>query len=358
MIVDDSAVVREVLTEILEKKPDIQVIGAAPNPVIARQKMDKNWPDVLILDVEMPQMDGITFLRQLMNERPVATVICSTLSTAGADTSLRAMQAGAVCVIAKPTLNLSGALHEQSDELTQAVRAAAGANLKRIQRGAQTPSAPPAFKVAPKYNADVILEAPRSGARVRTGDAGHVIAIGTSTGGTQALEYVLPRLPRTVPGLVIVQHMPEAFTRSFAERLDAISAIEVREAQHGDKVKSGCALIAPGNRHMLLKRYASQYCVEVIDGPHVSRHRPSVDVLFRSVAKFAGANALGVIMTGMGDDGARGLKEMRDAGAQTVAQDEESCVVFGMPQEAIKHGGAGQIASLDDIPKLIARAFA
>jgi two-component system, chemotaxis family, protein-glutamate methylesterase/glutaminase len=355
MIVDDSAIVRSVLAEILEKSPGIKVIGAAPDPVFALKKMNEHWPDVLILDVEMPRMDGITFLRQLMGQRPVATVICSTLTTKGAETTFQALEAGAVSIITKPTVNLSGFLRENDEELVNAVRAAAQANLKRVQP--RKPMQQQELGAAPKLSADVILEAPNhhmgGAAMARTTD--RLVAIGTSTGGTQALEHVLPRLPITAPGIVIVQHMPAQFTKSFAERLDRISRIEVKEAESGDRVIPGRALIAPGGRHMLLKRNGAQYVVDVVDGPLVSRHRPSVDVLFRSVAKSAGANALGVIMTGMGDDGARGMKEMSDAGASTIAQDEESCVVFGMPKEAIKLGGASQVAGLEAIPELIVR---
>jgi two-component system chemotaxis response regulator CheB len=353
MIVDDSAIVRSVLAEILEKSPGIKVIGAAPDPVFALKKMQENWPDVLILDVEMPRMDGITFLRQLMGQRPVATVICSTLTTKGAETTFQALEAGAVSIITKPTVNLSGFLRENDEELVNAVRAAAQANLRRVQP--RKPMQQQELGAAPKLSADVILEAPINGARAMARTTDRLVAIGTSTGGTQALEAVLPRLPITAPGIVIVQHMPAAFTKQFAERLDRISKIEVKEAESGDRVIPGRALIAPGGRHMLLKRNGAQYVVDVVDGPLVSRHRPSVDVLFRSVAKSAGANALGVIMTGMGDDGARGMKEMSEAGANTIAQDEESCVVFGMPKEAIKLGGAAQVASLDDIPELIVR---
>ncbi len=344
MIVDDSAVVRSVISEILQRQPDIRVIATAPDPIFALQKMQRQWPDVLILDVEMPRMDGITFLRQIMQQRPTATVICSSLTTQGAETTLQALQAGAVSIVTKPTAGLADYLRSQDDDLVSAVRAAAEANLARLRR--------PAGEVAPRLNADAILEAPQGAPRLaRTTD--RVVAIGTSTGGTQALEFLLPQLPPGTPGLVIVQHMPAQFTKSFADRLNGLSRIEVREAVSGDRVVTGRALIAPGGRHMLLKRNGAQYVVDIVDGPPVSRHRPSVDVLFRSVAKTAGANALGVIMTGMGDDGARGLREMLDAGAATVAQDEASCIVFGMPKEAIRHGGAGQVAALDDIPALI-----
>lgn len=353
MIVDDSAVVRSVISDILQREPDMQVIATAPDPVFAMSKMNQQWPDVLILDIEMPRMDGLTFLRQIMQQRPTPTIICSTLTTEGADITLQALRAGAVSIVAKPTAGLSDFLRSQDEDLVSVVRAAASANIKRLRSGAAS-SAAASAAAPPKLTADAILEAPRNTPRLsQTTD--RIVAIGTSTGGTQALEYVLPRLPATVPGLVIVQHMPAQFTQSFARRLNDLSRIEVKEAVSGDRVVTGRALIAPGGRHMLLKRNGAQYVVDVVDGPPVSRHRPSVDVLFRSVAKSAGANALGVIMTGMGDDGARGMKEMRDAGAPTVAQDEASCIVFGMPKEAIKHGGAAEVAALEDIPAMIVR---
>lgn len=352
MIVDDSAIVRSVLSEILGQSPGIKVIGSAPDPVFALRKMNEQWPDVLILDVEMPRLDGITFLRQIMAQRPVATVICSTLTTRGAETTFEALDAGAVSIVTKPTMNLSGFLRENNEELVNAVRAAAAANLKQVRAAGPRPRhAPPALS---RPSADIVLDTPaNTHAMARTTD--RLVAMGTSTGGTQALEHVLQRLPTTAPGIVIVQHMPQAFTRSFAERLNRICRLEVKEAEHGDRVMPGCALIAPGGRHMLLKRNGAQYVVDIADGPQVSRHRPSVDVLFRSVAKAAGANALGIIMTGMGDDGARGLKEMFDAGASTIAQDESSCVVFGMPREAIKLGAATRTARLDEIPEIIVR---
>ena len=349
MIVDDSAVVRSVISEILQRQPDIRVIGTAPDPVFALQKMNTQWPDVLILDVEMPRMDGITFLRQVMRQRPTPTVICSSLTTQGAETTLQALKAGAVSIVTKPTVGLSDFLRNQDDDLVAAVRGAAQANVKRLHSVASDGDS---GALTQKLTADAILDAPSNTPRLaRTTD--RVIAIGTSTGGTQALEYLLPRLPASTPGLVIVQHMPAQFTKSFADRLNSLCRIEVKEARSGDRVITGRALIAPGGLHMLLKRNGAQYMVDILDGPPVSRHKPSVDVLFRSVAKAAGANALGVIMTGMGDDGARGMKEMLEAGAETLAQDEQSCIVFGMPKEAIRHGGVRQVAHLRDLPALI-----
>ena len=344
MIVDDSAVVRQVLSATLAEDVGIEVIGAAVDPVFALEKMKAQWPDVIVLDVEMPRMDGITFLRRIMAERPTPVVICSTLTEAGSETALQALSAGAVCVVTKPKMGLKQFLQDCSDDLISAVKAAARANVRRL-----VPSAPAAAPVRPKLSADAIL--PAGSAMVQTTET--VVAIGTSTGGTQALEAVLRALPRVSPGIVVVQHMPEKFTGAFAQRLDSLCEVEVREARHGDRVMPGRVLIAPGGRHMLLKRSGAQYVVDVIDGPPVSRHRPSVDVLFRSAARFAGRNAVGVIMTGMGDDGARGLKEMHDAGAWTVAQDEASCVVYGMPKEAVKLGGVDKVLPLTDIPAAI-----
>jgi len=348
LVVDDSAVVRQVLTQLLENDPAIHVMGAASDPIFALEKMQKEWPDVIVLDVEMPRMDGVTFLRKIMSERPTPVVICSTLTEKGAETTMQAMSAGAVDIITKPKVGLKGFLQEAATEIARAVKAAAGANLRRV-----APSPASAAQVRPKLTADAIL-APASGqAMAETTD--RVVAIGTSTGGTQALEVVLTSLPRVCPGIVIVQHMPEKFTAAFAARLNGLCEIEVREAQNGDRVIPGRALIAPGGRHMLLRRSGAQYQVEVVDGPVVNRHRPSVDVLFRSVAKVAGRNALGIIMTGMGDDGAAGLLEMFNAGALTVAQDEASCVVYGMPKEAVKRGAARKIVPLESVAGEILR---
>ena len=304
MIVDDSALVRQVVSTALSKEPDIEVLATAADPVFAISKMKTSWPDVLVVDIEMPRMDGISFLRKIMAERPTPVIICSSPARA----NLKAM----------PRSN---------------------AAVNPLNR--------------PKLTADVVLPAGVPTAMARTTD--QLIAIGTSTGGTQALEAILTRLPATCLGIVIVQHMPEKFTAMFAERLNSICDIEVREGRNGDRVIPGRALIAPGGKHMMLKRSGAQYHVEVVDGPLVNRHRPSVDVLFRSVAKFAGSNALGIIMTGMGDDGARGMKEMHDAGAKTIAQDEASCVVFGMPKEAIRLGGAQETMALGDIPARLLR---
>lgn len=343
MVIDDSAVVRQVLTSLLNDAVGIDVIGAASDPIFALERMRDQWPDVIVLDVEMPRMDGITFLRKIMSERPTPTVICSTLTEKGAETTMQALSAGAVCIVTKPKLGLKQFLHEASDDVVNAVRAAAKANARRLVPHVSTQN-------EPKLTADAILPAPGH-AMARTTD--HVVAIGTSTGGTQALEEVLTALPHMCPGMVIVQHMPEKFTGAFAARLNEICQIRVKEASNGDRVLPGVALIAPGGHHMLLKRSGAQYHVEIVEGPPVCRHRPSVDVLFRSAARAAGRNALGIIMTGMGDDGARGLKEMHDAGARTLAQDEESCVVFGMPKEAIKLGAVDHVLPLSAIPAQI-----
>ncbi|MFD2112583.1 protein-glutamate methylesterase/protein-glutamine glutaminase [Thiorhodococcus fuscus] len=348
MIVDDSATVRQVLSGLLNAEPDLTVIATASDPLFALEKMKRDWPDVIVLDVEMPRMDGITFMKKLMAEHPTPVVICSSLTEKGAQTTVQALAAGAMDVITKPHLGLKDFLSSAAKDVANAVRAAAKANMRRV-----SPSPAP-LAVAPKYSADVMLPAPDQAMHQTTEK---IVAIGTSTGGTQALEILLTALPRTTPGLVIVQHMPERFTTAFAQRLDGLCQMEVREAQNGDRVMQGRVLIAPGGRHMVLKRNGAQYQVNVMDGPPVSRHKPSVDVLFRSAARSAGRNALGVIMTGMGDDGARGLKEMHDAGAMSVAQDEASCVVYGMPKEAVKLGAVERSLPLEEISGAI-MAFA
>ena len=345
MIVDDSAVVRQVLASVLAADPSIEVLGTAADPLFALSKMEREWPDVIVLDVEMPRMDGITFLKKLMAARPTPVVICSTLTEKGASTTMQALAAGAVSIVTKPQVNLSKFLVNASDDLLGAVKAAARANMRQLAKS----KAP----VQPKLGADAMIPAGQP-AMARTTE--RVVAIGTSTGGTQALEHILTALPRVCPGIIIVQHMPERFTAAFAERLNGLCQIEVLEARHGDRVMPGRALIAPGGRHMLLKRSGAQYMVEVVDGPPVSRHKPSVDVLFRSTARAAGANATGIIMTGMGDDGARGLREMYEAGAQTLGQDEASCVVYGMPKEAKKLGAVGREIPLEQIPAQILRS--
>ncbi len=362
LVVDDSAVVRKVLSEGLARDPGIEVLPAAADPIFAMEHMAKRWPDVIVLDVEMPRMDGITFLKKIMSERPTPVVICSTLTEKGAATTMQALAAGAVSFITKPKIGARQFLNDAANDLIGAVKVAACSNAKALR------PLPPLPVPGPKLDADAMLAparahrnpvghgagigfAPGHGALAQTTE--RVVAIGTSTGGTQALERVLMMLPRVCPGMVIVQHMPEKFTASFAARLDSLCEIEVKEAANGDRVMPGRALIAPGGRHMMLHRSGANYQVEVKDGPLVNRHKPSVDVLFRSVAQTAGANALGVIMTGMGDDGARGLHEMLTAGANTAAQDEASCVVYGMPKEAVKLGAAQRILPLDSIARAI-----
>jgi two-component system chemotaxis response regulator CheB len=347
IIVDDSAVVRQVMTQVLARDPDIRIIAQAMDPIFALEKMKKEWPDVIVLDVEMPRMDGITFLNKIMAERPTPVIICSSLTEKGAETTMQALAAGAFAIFTKPSLGVKDYLVDASMDLVAAVRAAAGARMAKLPPQAAIPRTPP------RLTADAVL-APGFEATAMAITTEHFTAIGTSTGGTQALEFVLAALPRTCPGLVVVQHMPEKFTAAFAERLNRICAIEVREARTGDRVIPGRAIIAPGGKHLVVKRSGAQYVVEVVAAPPVNRHCPSVDVLFRSCAKYAGRNAMGVIMTGMGDDGARGLLEMHQAGARTIAQDEESCVVFGMPKEAIKLGAADRVVPLSAIPGLIA----
>jgi two-component system chemotaxis response regulator CheB len=351
LIVDDSAVVRQVMTGLLADDPAIEVLGAAADPIFALERMQRNWPDVILLDVEMPRMDGITFLKKIMAERPTPVVICSTLTEKGAQTTMAALASGAVAIVTKPKLGLKQFLGDASTDIVATVKAAACANVKRLH--AHSERAPVATQ---KNTADVILAPASNKAMIQTTE--RVVAIGTSTGGTQALEEVLTTLPRVSPGIVIVQHMPEKFTAAFAARLDNLCQIAVKEAQNNDRVVQGQALIAPGGKHMLLKRSGAQYFVEVVDGPLVNRHRPSVDVLFRSVAKCAGANALGIIMTGMGDDGAAGLLEMRNAGAQTLAQDQETCVVYGMPKEAVKRGAVEHSVPLNAISREIQHQLA
>lgn len=349
-IIDDSAVVREVMTALLSKAPDIQVIGAAFDPVFALQRLPGNWPDVIVLDMEMPRMDGLTFLRRLMAEHPTPVVVCSSLTEHGAQLTFDAFAAGAVAVVPKPRSGIGGFLRESAKLIIDEVRAAASARVRALVQ----PLPAPERHGSPKPAADVMPDAARQGKAMHQASE-QLIAIATSTGGIQALGYLLPRLPPTTPGLVIVQHMPERFTWLFAQRLNDLCRISVKEAANGDRVQRGQALIAPGGRHLLVRRSGAQYVAEVKDGPLVCRHRPSADVLFRSAAVHAGRNAIGVIMTGMGDDGARGLKEMHDAGARTIAQDEESCVVFGMPRVAIDLDAADEVLSLDRIAATLAR---
>jgi two-component system chemotaxis response regulator CheB len=352
LIIDDSAVVRAALSDVISSDPGLEVVGTAPDPLIAAQKIQRQAPDVITLDVEMPRMDGITFLGRLMSQHPIPVVICSSLTGEGSETALRALEYGAVDIITKPRLGAKEYLEESRIRICDAVRAASAAKLQRAQ-----PSAPVA--VPPKHTADVIMPRTlRRSSRAMVETTERVVVVGASTGGTEALRTLLCALPPDAPGMVIVQHMPEHFTSAFARRLDSLSALSVKEAADGDSVIRGRALIAPGNRHILLKRSGSRHYVTLRGGPLVCRHRPSVDVLFRSAALYAGGNAVGVIMTGMGDDGARGMKELSEAGAFTIAQDEATSVVYGMPHEAMKRGGVDAVLPLGSIAQEIVRACA
>ena len=349
LIVDDSALVRQALMDVLSHDPEIEVIGAASDPYHAAARMAEEVPDVITLDIEMPRMDGLTFLKKIMTQHPIPVVICSTLTESGSETTLRAMEYGAVDIINKPKLGTRQFLEESRIRICDAVKAAARSKLKALPQIT-------ALRVEPKLSADAMLPGPTGKAMFGTTEK--VVLVGASTGGTEALRVFLESLPRDCPAIAIVQHMPEQFTAAFSKRLDSICRVSVKEAQDNDTMLRGQALIAPGNKHMLLKRSGARYYVEVKDGPLVRRHRPSVDVLFRSGARYAGKNAVGVIMTGMGDDGAEGMREMKEAGAYTIAQDEASCVVFGMPQEAIKLGGVDKVLSLTDIARDVLRACA
>jgi two-component system chemotaxis response regulator CheB len=342
LIVDDSAVVRQTMTSILESDPEIEVMGTAADPYIAAGKIAQEIPDVITLDVEMPRMDGITFLKKIMSQHPIPVVIVSSLTAKGTETALKALEYGAVEIVTKPQITSTRQFLEESrHELIDIIKAASQARIKRKTINT-TPTA-----VQPKLSADAVISQASPTSMIQTTEK--VIAVGASTGGTEALKIFLESLPLDAPGVVIVQHMPELFTKSFANRLNQLCRITVKEAENGDTVIRGRALIAPGNKHMLLKRSGARYYVEVKDGPLVNRHRPAVDVLFRSTARYAGRNAIGIIMTGMGADGAQGLLEMKEAGASTIAQDEKSCVVFGMPKEAIKLNAADKILPLEQI---------
>jgi two-component system, chemotaxis family, protein-glutamate methylesterase/glutaminase len=345
MVVDDSALVRKLMTEVLNSDPGINVIAQAADPIFAMQKMQKEMPDVITLDIEMPRMDGITFLKKIMAENPLPVVICSSLTKEAAETTINAVRSGAVDIITKPELGVKGFIEESSIRIIDSVKAAAQARVKKRSSGH--------INVAPKRNADAVLSIGKTNNKAMSETTDKLIAIGASTGGTEALRQVLSAMPSISPGIVIVQHMPEKFTTAFAGHLNEISAMEVREAKNGDRLRNGLALLAPGGKHMLLKRSGAQYHVDVVDGPLVSRHRPSVDVLFRSVARFAGSNATACLMTGMGDDGATGLKEIRDAGGRTFGQDEATSVVYGMPKEAWKRGAVEKQLALSDIAPVL-----
>lgn len=342
LIVDDSATVRRALSDIISSEPDLEVMATAADAYVAAEKIRQEIPDVILLDIEMPRMDGLTFMRKIMAQRPIPVVICSSLTEAGSDTTMKVLEAGAVDIVSKPRINTAEFLQESRMRICDVLRAAAHARLSR------RPRAVAPIQVEAKLTADVILPPVRS-SRTVAHATDRIICIGASTGGTEALRDVLAALPADAPGIAVVQHMPEKFTAAFAKRLDGLSALSIKEAEDGDLVLPGKVLIAPGNRHMLLERNGQHYRVVIKDGPPVSRHRPSVDVLFRSAAQMAGPNAVGILLTGMGDDGARGLLEMKTAGAPTVAQNEETCIVFGMPKEAIQRGAADKILALDRI---------
>ncbi|MBI3525536.1 MAG: chemotaxis response regulator protein-glutamate methylesterase [Betaproteobacteria bacterium] len=339
LIVDDSALIRSVLKEIIEGHRDLQVVGAAPDPIVAREMIKALNPDVITLDVEMPRMDGLGFLEKLMRLRPMPVVMISSLTEKGSDVTFRALELGAVDYIAKPKLDISRGLKEYSEEIADKIRAAAKAKLK----------SKPIAQVAQSLSADAIL--PSLSNRIASTEK--LIIVGASTGGTEAIKDFLIKLPPDCPGIAITQHMPEAFTKSFAQRLDNLCKISVKEAEHGDRILPGHAFIAPGHSHLLVSRSGANYVCELSDGPPVNRHRPSVDVLFRSAANHVGKNAIGVILTGMGKDGAKGMLEMKQAGAYNFSQDEASCVVFGMPKEAIAVGGVDEIIPLQDMAKRV-----
>ncbi|MCF8167780.1 MAG: chemotaxis response regulator protein-glutamate methylesterase [Rhodoferax sp.] len=339
-VVDDSAVVRQALAHMLAGHAEVELIGSAPNPLLAMDMIRKNPPDVLLLDIEMPGMDGLTFLRQIMSTQPIPTVICSTLSTEGSKVALEALSAGAVAVLAKPKLGLKQYLEDSRREMVQTLKTAARSKPR---------SRPPP---GDSGSAKLLSRAPVLGS-VHAFAMNKPVVIGSSTGGTQALEVVLTSLPADAPGIAITQHMPEKFTAMYAKRLDGICAMNVREARDGDRLERGVVLIAPGGLHMQLRKAAGQYFVTVVDGPPVNRHKPSVDVLFRSAAECAGRDVLGIILTGMGDDGARGMKVLHDGGARTLAQNEETCVVFGMPKEAIKLQAVDEILPLEQMARAI-----
>lgn len=340
LIIDDSALIRKILTEVINSFSDMEAIGAAPDPIAAREMIRQMNPDVLTLDVEMPKMDGLDFLERLMRLRPMPVVMISTLTEKGSDITFRALELGAVDYISKPKLDISSGMREYSDEIADKIRAAMASKVK---------SSPSGTSEAPQKTAAAIL--PSVGNQLSSTEK--LIIIGSSTGGTEALKDFLILLPPDCPGILVAQHMPEAFTKSFAERLDKLCKISVKEAEDGERVLPGHAYIAPGHSHLLLKRSGANYMTELSQSEPVNRHRPSVDVLFESAAKYAGKNVIGVILTGMGKDGAAGMLAMKNAGAYNFAQDEATCVVFGMPKEAIAMGGVDEVVPLPDMAKKV-----
>jgi len=361
MIVDDSAVVRQVISQILNDSTDIEVYAVANDPIFAYTKMKKQWPEVIVLDIEMPRMDGISFLKKIMAERPTPVVICSSLAEKGAELSLNALAAGAVDIITKPQMGLKNFLEEAASDIKAVVRAASKARLQKSLTNTVITGTQPATAKNNNFDSNTTVESILNNASLpeevdlvsMSHTTDRVIAIGSSTGGTIALEKVLTNLPATCPGIVIVQHMPEKFTKAFADRLNSLCELEVLEADSGDRIIPGRALIAPGGKHLQVKRSGAQYIAIVSEGPAVNRHCPSVDVLFNSLAKSAKQNATGIILTGMGNDGAQGLLNMKNVGCNTMAQNESSSVVFGMPKEAIKLGAANKVVDLSEIAELI-----
>ena len=340
LVIDDSALIRGVMKEIINREKDMVCVGAAPDPLVAREMIKSLNPDMLTLDVEMPKMDGLDFLERLMRLRPLPVLMVSTLTELGSDITFRALELGAVDFIAKPKMDIARGMEEYAAEISDKIRAVAQARVRKTAT---------ALEIQKKYSADAILPSVAG----RFSSTEKLIVIGASTGGTEAIKEVLTKLPADSPGVLVTQHMPEHFTKSFAERLNSLCKISVKEAEHNERVLPGHAYIAPGHSHLVLGRSGANYMVKLDQGPPVNRHRPSVDVLFRSAANVAGANAIGVILTGMGKDGVQGMLEMKQIGSHTIAQDEASCVVFGMPKEAIAAGGVAEVLPLPNIARRI-----